>query len=75
MSIRYFRPGNLTWWAGAASVLLGVLLLFLPDNVQVSELGRAVVMISGGKDVAPAELLVIGAGLIGLNDKFARGGT
>jgi drug/metabolite transporter (DMT)-like permease len=71
MTRRYLRPRNLTWWAGVASLVLGVALILWPSS-ELTEIGRVIALLVGAADASPAVLIVTGLGLIGLNDKFER---
>ena len=71
-NFRYFRPSSITWWAGFAAIVLGVLELVAPSDAA-SELGRLVTLLMGGVDASPAGLIVLGLGLIGIRDKIERG--
>ena len=65
----YYKPKSLTWWAGAASIAIGVLGVLRPDAGPISEIMGALL----GADGSPASLIALGAGLIGIRAKLERG--
>lgn len=71
MNYRYFRPHSLTWWAGAVSILVGVMQLFGVGS-WVNEIGYIIAILAGGQDASPAASLVLGFGLIGIRDRLER---
>lgn len=71
MQFRYFRPKSLTWWAGAFSMALGVLMMAGAGS-WATDLGEFISILSGGQNASPAGLMSLGAGLIGIRDKLAR---
>lgn len=71
--MRYVIPTSLTWWAGLAAVLVGLAGLLLPEHGELAALGRLVAELTGAEDAAPATLITLGLGLIGLRDRLERG--
>lgn len=71
--MRYVLPTSLTWWAGLAAVLIGLLALALPESGPLGELAGVIAMLIGANDAAPATLITLGLGLIGLRDRLERG--
>ncbi len=71
--MRYVLPQSLTWWAGLAAVLIGLLALALPESGPLCELAGVIAMLIGANDAAPATLITLGLGLIGLRDRLERG--
>ena len=71
--MRYVLPSSLTWWAGLAAILIGLAGLLLPEHGQLAELAAVVAELTGAKDAAPATLITLGFGLIGLRDRLERG--
>lgn len=69
--MRYFRPKSLTWWAGLASLTIGIMQL-AGVGAWANELGRVIAILSGGQDASPAASLVLGLGLIGIRDRLER---
>ena len=65
----YYKPKSVTWWAGAASIAIGVLGVLRPDAGPISEIMGALL----GADGSPASLIALGAGLIGIRAKLERG--
>ena len=70
--MRYVLPKSLTWWAGLAAVLIGLLALALPEHGPLGELAGAIAQRIGAEDAAPATLITLGLGLIGLRDRLER---
>lgn len=82
--MRYFRPRSLTWWAGVFLIAMGILQAAGWPSAWVegadgltgvlAALTGALTAILGGPgaDVAPAALIGLGAGLIGLRDAMVR---
>ena len=71
--MRYVLPKSLTWWAGLAAVLIGLLALALPEHGPLGELSQLIAQLIGANDAAPATLITLGLGLIGLRDRLERG--
>ena len=71
--MRYVLPKSLTWWAGLAAILIGLAALALPEHGPLGELAGVVAMLIGANDAAPATLITLGLGLIGLRDRLERG--
>jgi hypothetical protein len=71
--MRYVLPASLTWWAGVAAVLVGLAGLLLPEHGPLAELAAIVAELTGATDAAPATLITLGVGLIGLRDRLERG--
>jgi hypothetical protein len=71
--MRYVLPKSLTWWAGLAATLIGLLALALPESGPLGELSGGIAMLIGANDAAPATLITLGLGLIGLRDRLERG--
>ena len=71
--MRYVLPTSLTWWAGLAAVLIGLLALALPESGPLGELAGVIAQLIGASDAAPATLITLGLGLIGLRDRLERG--
>jgi hypothetical protein len=71
--MRYVLPKSLTWWAGLAAILIGLAALALPEHGSLGELAGAIAMLIGANDAAPATLITLGLGLIGLRDRLERG--
>lgn len=71
--MRYFQPTSVTWWAGLASILLGVAQIGGLDNAQWGQVAIILSSLYGGIDASPANLIVLGIGLIGIRDKLERG--
>jgi hypothetical protein len=71
--MRYVLPTSLTWWAGLAAILIGLLALALPEHGQLGELAGVIAQLIGASDAAPATLITLGLGLIGLRDRLERG--
>jgi hypothetical protein len=67
------QPPHLTWWAGHAAILIGLAGLLLPEHGPLAELAAVVAELTGAKDAAPATLITLGFGLIGLRDRLERG--
>lgn len=70
--MRYVLPQSLTWWTGLAAVLIGLLALTLPDHGPLAELAGVIAQLIGANDAAPATLITLGLGLIGLRDRLER---
>jgi hypothetical protein len=71
--MRYVLPSSLTWWAGLAAILIGLAGLALPQHGPLAELAAVVAELTGAEDAAPATLITLGFGLIGLRDRLERG--
>jgi hypothetical protein len=71
--MRYVLPKSLTWWAGLAAVLIGLIALALPESGPLGELAGVISHLIGANDTAPATLVTLGLGLIGLRDRLERG--
>jgi hypothetical protein len=71
--MRYVLPSSLTWWSGLAAILIGLAGLALPEHGRLAELAALVAELTGAKDAAPATLIALGFGLIGLRDRLERG--
>jgi hypothetical protein len=71
--MRYVLPKSLTWWAGLAAVLIGLAALALPEYGPLGELAGVIALLIGANDAAPATLITLGLGLIGLRDRLERG--
>ena len=71
--MRYLLPKSLTWWAGLAAILIGLLALALPESGPLGELAGVIAQLIGANDAAPATLITLGLGLIGLRDRLERG--
>ena len=71
--MRYIRPASLTWWAGLLATATGTGALVLPEDGTLATLARLVAMLAGTGDAAPATLIALGLGLIGLRDRVERG--
>lgn len=71
--MRYVLPTSLTWWAGVAAVLIGLLALALPESGPLGGLAGVIAQLIGASDAAPATLITLGLGLIGLRDRLERG--
>jgi hypothetical protein len=71
--MRYVLPKSLTWWAGLAAILIGLLGLALPESGPLGELAGMIAQLIGANDAAPATLITLGLGLIGLRDRLERG--
>ena len=70
--MRYVLPKSLTWWAGLAAVLIGLAALALPESGPLGELAGVIALLVGANDAAPATLITLGLGLIGLRDRLER---
>lgn len=70
--MRYVLPQSLTWWAGLAAILIGMAALALPDHGPLGELAELIAQLIGADDAAPATLITLGLGLIGLRDRLER---
>ena len=70
--MRYVLPKSLTWWAGLAAILIGLAALALPEHGPLGELAGVIAMLIGANDAAPATLITLGLGLIGLRDRLER---
>lgn len=70
--MRYVLPKSLTWWAGLAAVLIGLAALALPESGPLGELAGLIAELIGANDAAPATLITLGLGLIGLRDRLER---
>ena len=70
--MRYLLPKSLTWWAGLAAILIGLAGLALPEHGPLGELAGVVAQLIGANDAAPATLITLGLGLIGLRDRLER---
>lgn len=68
----YFKPTSLTWWAGIASVLTGVALIFYPASYATNQFGAVLIALTGGygSDPNPSVLIYTGLGLIGIRAKL-----
>jgi hypothetical protein len=71
--MRYIRPTSLTWWSGLLATATGTGALVLHHDGALADLARPVAMLAGTGDAAPATLIVLGLGLIGLRDRIERG--
>ena len=71
--MRYVLPKSLTWWAGLAAILIGLAALALPEHGPLGELAGVIAKLIGANDAAPATLITLGLGLIGLRDRLERG--
>ncbi|MGB0498796.1 MAG: hypothetical protein ACPGID_10695 [Rubricella sp.] len=71
--MRYIRPNSLTWWAGVLATATGSGALCLPDHDQLSGIAQLIAALAGTSDAAPATLISLGLGLIGLRDRIERG--
>ena len=71
--MRYVLPKSLTWWAGLAAIVIGLAALALPESGPLGELAGVIAMLIGANDAAPATLITLGLGLIGLRDRLERG--
>jgi hypothetical protein len=71
--MRYVLPKSLTWWAGLAAILTGLAALALPDSGPLGEFAGVIAQLIGANDAAPATLITLGLGLIGLRDRLERG--
>jgi hypothetical protein len=67
------QPPHLTWWSGLLATATGTGALVLPEHGALADLARLVAMLAGTGDAAPATLIVLGLGLIGLRDRLERG--
>ena len=70
--MRYVLPKSLTWWAGLAAILIGLAALALPEHGPLGELAGVIALLIGANDAAPATLITLGLGLIGLRDRLER---
>lgn len=70
--MRYVLPKSLTWWAGLAAILIGLAALSLPESGPLGELAGVIAQLIGASDAAPATLITLGLGLIGLRDRLER---
>jgi hypothetical protein len=70
--MRYVLPTSLTWWAGLTAILIGLAGLALPEHGALGELAGVIAMLIGANDAAPATLITLGLGLIGLRDRLER---
>ena len=70
--MRYVLPKSLTWWAGLAAILIGLAALALPEHGPLGELAGVIAKLIGANDAAPATLITLGLGLIGLRDRLER---
>ncbi|HVL20512.1 MAG TPA: hypothetical protein VM422_05945 [Amaricoccus sp.] len=70
--MRYVLPTSLTWWAGLAAILIGLAGLALPKHGPLAEVAGVIAMLIGANDAAPATLITLGLGLIGLRDRLER---
>lgn len=70
--MRYVLPNSLTWWAGLAAILIGLAALALPEHGPLGELAGVLAQLIGADDAAPATLITLGLGLIGLRDRLER---
>lgn len=68
--MKYFQPKSLTWWSGVLSVTLGVLMMVMPENLALPELAAVLNAFMGGAGAAPANMIVLGLGLIGVRAKL-----
>lgn len=70
--MRYVLPKSLTWWAGLTAILIGLAALALPESGPLGELAGIIAEFIGADDAAPATLITLGLGLIGLRDRLER---
>lgn len=82
--MRYIRPKSLTWWAGVFLIVMGILQAAgLPEAWVEGQTGvtgvlqaltgaLAAILGGAGGDVAPAALIGLGGGLVGLRDALIR---
>jgi len=70
--MRYVLPKSLTWWVGLAAVLIGLLALALPESGPLGVIAGVIAMLIGANDAAPATLITLGLGLIGLRGRLER---
>ena len=70
--MRYVLPKSLTWWAGLAAILIGLAAFALPESGPLGELAGVIALLVGANDAAPATLITLGLGLIGLRDRLER---
>lgn len=70
--MRYVLPQSLTWWAGLAAILIGLIALALPGSGPLGELAGLIASPIGANDAAPATLITLGFGLIRLRDRLER---
>lgn len=71
--MRYVLPKSLTWWAGLAAILIGLAAFARPESGPLGELAGVIAQLIGANDAAPATLITLGLGLIGLRDRLERG--
>ncbi len=71
--MRYVLPASLTWWTGLTAILTGLAGLALPEYGSLAELAAVVAELTDAEDAAPATLIMLGFGLIGLRDRLERG--
>jgi hypothetical protein len=71
--MRYVLPKSLTWWAGLVAILIGLAALALPESGPLGEVAGVIAQLIGANDAAPATLITLGLGLIGLRDRLERG--
>lgn len=69
--MRYIRLKSVTWWAGIASILTGILMMTGASQAW-AELAMVISLLSGSADASPASMIVLGLGLIGIRDKLER---
>lgn len=70
--MKYIRPDSLTFWSGAASIAIGIALLVIPESRSASEIAQVISALAGGADASPAQLILVGLGLIGVRDAIER---
>lgn len=69
----YFLPHSGAWLTGAASIGLGVLMLFDVHTDKATELGRVLATLYGVPGAtSPAGLILLGLGLWGIRAKQER---
>lgn len=68
---KYFQPKSLTWWAGVASVIVGIAQMAGLQHAAYGVVGELVQTLTGGTlGSSPAQMIVGGLGLIGIRAKM-----
>jgi hypothetical protein len=72
--MEYLRLKSVTWWAGVASILLGLASMYFDGAppAALEEVARVIAMLHGHGDASPAAMIVMGFGLIGIRAKLER---
>lgn len=68
----YIAPKSLAWWAGVASILIGIAPLFGINQQLVGGVGEIFNYLLGGGASSPSQFVILGLGLIGIRAKLSR---